>query len=313
MKNTYTIAFYNLENLFDVKDDPYTLDDDFLPWGKKFWTHKRYQNKLFKLAKTIKNIGDNDTEKPPMLIGVAEVENAKVLEDLIRNTELKDYPYNYVHYDSPDERGIDVALLVNEAVFTIEETEAISIEIREENGVKDYTRDALYVSGVVDNEKMHIIVMHWPSRRNGVDSTSHKRIQAAKQVNDFIKTNSNICDSDKIILMGDFNDNPDNDSVKKYLVTEQFFNPFLSLISPNNGSLNHRGEWFLFDQIIISHNFLNPSISGMKFDKASIFNDFFLQECEGKNKGNPFRTYKGKKYLGGVSDHFPVYISITSA
>lgn len=311
MMNKHTIAFYNLENLFDIDDDPYTLDDDFLPWGKKFWTKKRYKKKLFKLANTIKEIGSEESKIPPMLIGVAEVENAKVLQDLLVNEQLSKYPYNYVHYDSPDERGIDVALLVNEDLFRIEDTEAIPIEIRENNGVKDYTRDALYVSGFVGGEKIHIIVMHWPSRRDGASLTAHKRIQAAKQITNFI-SNLGIKETEKVVLMGDFNDNPDNKSVKDFLVTEDFFNPFLSLINPDKGSLSYRGEWFLFDQIIISHNFFKPSNNGLKFNKAGIFNESFLQEWKGKNKGTPFRTFKGRKYLGGVSDHFPVYISITS-
>ncbi|MFD0964557.1 endonuclease/exonuclease/phosphatase family protein [Pseudofulvibacter geojedonensis] len=312
MMNKHTIAFYNLENLFDVKDDPYTLDDDFLPWGKKFWTKKRYRKKISKLANTIKSIGDENSGNPPILVGVAEVENAKVLEDLIESQPLQACKYNYVHYDSPDERGIDVALLVNEEVFKIEETNAIPINIVEENGIKDYTRDALYVNGYIGNEKVHVLVMHWPSRRDGVELTSHKRIQAAQQINLFIKNNIDIGLKDKIVLMGDFNDNPTDESLKKYLVTEEFFNPFLSIVRPNKGSLNYRGEWFLFDQIIISHNFFRPNNNMLKFDKAGIFNDLSLKEWKGKHKGKPFRTFKGKKYMGGVSDHFPVYICITS-
>lgn len=311
MENQHIIAFYNLENLFDTQDNPYTLDDDFLPWGRKYWTKKRYEKKLYKLADTIADIGYKEVKKSPAIVGLAEVENAFVIEDLIQNEELNFINYDYVHYDSPDERGIDVALLYNQDDFTLIESEAIPMHIVEKNGVKDYTRDALYVFGLLGGDKVHIIVTHWPSRRDGASLTEHKRIQAAKQIINFLQVKE-IPESEKIIMMGDFNDNPSDTSVKKHLVNDSFFNPFESLLHPTKGSLNHRGEWFLFDQIILSHNFLAVTKSGLQYDKSAIFNDYELQEWNGKYKNSPFRTYRGKRYLGGVSDHFPVYISVLS-
>ena len=168
MNSIYTIAFYNLENLFDTEKDPNTIDRDFLPWGKKFWTEKKYKKKVYKMGKAISSIAKNKTGKPPVLVGIAEVENAGVIQDLVESKYLKSSNYNFVHYDSPDERGIDVALLINEDYFTLEYSESIPISIFETNGVKDYTRDALYVKGVLNGEQTHVFVCHWPSRRDMV-------------------------------------------------------------------------------------------------------------------------------------------------
>lgn len=306
----YTVAFYNLENLFDTKDDPNTLDRDFLPWGKKSWTEDKYEKKIYKLGKAISRIARNKTEKPPVLVGIAEVENEAVIRDLVESKHLKDANYNFVHYDSPDERGIDVALLVNEDYFTVDYSETIPIAIYETDGVKDYTRDVLYVNGRLNEEKVHVFVCHWPSRRDGADLTSHKRVQAAEQVSDFIASNEAIKENAKIIIMGDFNDNPIDTSVKEYLVTDNLYNPFEKLMNITRGSLSHYAEWFLFDQIIFSHNFFKPEKGKHSFQEANVFDKEFLAEWEGKNKGNPFRTYRGKRYLGGYSDHFPVYINL---
>lgn len=310
MSSIHTIAFYNLENLFDTQDDHNVLDEDFLPDGKKEWTEKRYQKKIFKLGKTISRIANDETSNVPALIGVAEVENYNVLEDLIGSEYLKDKNYSYIHYDSPDERGIDVAMLINDDFFEVIDTAPVAIDIREDNGVKDYTRDALYVHGILNGEEVHIVVTHWPSRRDGAESTSHKRIQAAKQINTFISAHENINEYSKVIIMGDFNDNPNDKSVKNNLLTPLLYNPFEKLMSNTRGSLIHYDEWFLFDQIIFSHNFLKTEKGKHSFLRADIFDDKFLQEWKGRNEGNPFRTYRGRRYLGGYSDHFPVFINI---
>jgi exonuclease III len=310
MNSIYTIAFYNLENLFDTVKDPNTIDRDFLPWGKKFWTEKKYKKKVYKMGKAISSIAKNKTGKPPVLVGIAEVENAGVIQDLVESKHLKSANYNFVHYDSPDERGIDVALLINEDYFTLEHSESIPISIYETNGVKDYTRDALYVKGVLNGEQAHVFVCHWPSRRDGADSTSHKRIQASEQITSFIERQADINDLSKVIIMGDFNDNPVDVSVKEYLVSSNLYNPFEKLMNITRGSLSYYSQWHLFDQIIFSHNFFKMEKGKHSFKDADIFDKDFLQEWKGRKEGLPFRTFSGKRYLGGYSDHFPVYINL---
>jgi len=262
------------------------------------------------MGKAISSIAKDKTGKPPVLVGIAEVENASVIQDLVESEHLKSANYNFVHYDSPDERGIDVALLINEDYFTLEHSESIPIAIYETNGVKDYTRDALYVKGMLNGEQVHVFVCHWPSRRDGADLTSHKRVQAAKQVTSFIERQADINDLSKVIIMGDFNDNPVDVSVKDNLVTSNLYNPFEKLMNINQGSLSYYSQWHLFDQIIFSHNFFKMEKGKHSFQNADIFDEPFLTEWKGRKKGLPFRTFSGRRYLGGYSDHFPVYINL---
>lgn len=306
----YTIAFYNIENLFDVEDDPFTDDNDFLPYSKKRWTTKRYKNKLRKLGSVIAKIGSETAEEPPTLIGLAEVENKRVLNDLLQSEHLLNLDYNYVHYNSSDERGIDVALLYNSKCFEVLHSETFAVYLKNELGERDYTRDILWVKGLLQNETVHVIVNHWSSRREGATETEHKRLAAAKVVNSIITTIKQEEAEAKIIVMGDFNDNPNNKSMQYIEEESGLYNPFKTLWSKDNGSLNHKFEWNLFDQILISTNFFNSETSELSFNKAAIFNHKFLTQYHGKYKGQPFRTYVGKKYKGGYSDHFPVYIEL---
>ena len=304
---TYTIAFYNIENLFDTENDPLTNDDDFLPTSAKRWTYKRYENKLRKLGSVISQIGEEDG-KSPVIVGLAEVENNKVLMDLINSEHLEDLGYNFVHFDSLDERGIDVALIYKEAFFKVENSETFSVYLQNEEGLRDYTRDVLLVEGQLGNEKLHIIVNHWSSRREGEKETEHKRLAAAKGVNSVIARLKNEQSNAKIIVMGDFNDNPDNDSLMLLEKESNLYNPFSTVLSYNKGSLNHNFQWNMFDQILFTGNFFDPDGSNLKFVKADVFNSKFVTQYHGKYKGQPFRTYVGKKYKGGYSDHFPVYV-----
>ena len=304
----YTIAFYNLENLFDTKDDPTTLDDDFTPKGRKNWNHKRYRNKIRKLGNVIAQLGADRSFYSPAIVGVVEVENQKVLEDLVASKSLKKHQYGIVHYDSPDERGIDVALLYKKELFELLHSETFPLYLEDEYGNRDYTRDILLVKGNLNNELIYILVNHWPSRRSGEDLTEEKRIKAAELATritaNIIAENKNA----KIIIMGDFNDDPSNTSVKNYLVNNTFYNPMERLINTGNGTLNHKKTWHLFDQIIFSKNFFNNEKEKHSFKYAEVFDRYFLKEWKGKFKGNPFRTYIGKWYQGGFSDHFPVYV-----
>lgn len=301
-----SIAFYNVENLFDTNDDKNTLDREFTPKGKKKWGPYRYQLKVEKLGKAISRIGEDSLQIPPVLLGLAEVENSTVLEDLIHSDSLQFLPYKYVHFDSPDERGIDVALLYNSKVFLPLESKAIPVIVHDSKNTRDYTRDILYVSGKLNNETVHIYVNHWPSKRSGFDETRRKRIEIAQLLHQEI---ANIGEENpKIIIMGDFNDNPNDDSIQKHLVTKHFQNPMLSLYNEGKGASKFYGKWMLFDQIILSRNFFSEKKYEYLFKKALIFDAPFLTNPRGRHKSEPFRTYTGKYYQGGYSDHFPVYI-----
>jgi predicted extracellular nuclease len=306
----YTIAFYNLENLFDTFDNKHTHDDDFLPSSEKKWTQKRYKKKVRKLGYAISEIGVKTSKKLPIIVGLAEVENKLVVEDLLDSKFLEHKNYDLVHYDSADERGIDVALIYNKDYFKLEYSEVFPLDLFDENGFRDYTRDILLVTGYLNNEKIHILVNHWPSRRAGEQETEAARLTASNKV---IEIFNSIKDEDtnaKIIIMGDFNDDPSNKSIKQLVNTLDIYNPMESLKSILRGSLNHRQNWNLFDQILFSTNFFEYQPHKHSFSKANIFDNQFLKQFKGNYRGNPFRTYVGHKYKGGYSDHFPVYIHL---
>lgn len=301
-----SIAFYNVENLFDTEDSPHTLDREFTPKGKKKWGPYRYQLKIEKLGKCISRIGEEQSQLPPVFIGLAEVENSVVLENLIQSDGLQYLPYDYIHFDSPDERGIDTALLYNKTLFEPVDSKAIPIIIYDANNVRDYTRDILYVKGVLNNEIVHVYVNHWPSKRSGFDETRLKRIEIANILHQEIESIEE--ENPKIIIMGDFNDNPDDDSIRRHLVTSNYKNPMLPLYQNNQGASKFYGKWMLFDQIILSNNFFESLPDKLTYKKAFIFNPDFLTNPRGRHRGEPFRTYSGKYYQGGYSDHFPVYV-----
>lgn len=302
-----TVAFYNIENLFDLRDSKFTNDGDFLPESVKRWTPKRYKNKLRKIGFAISNIGRLETGKHPAIVGLAEVENAKVLEDLLDSKHLDDLDYDYVHFDSLDERGIDVAMLYDTKVFEVLHTETFSVTLTDDDGSPDYTRDILLVGGILDGEKVYFIVNHWSSRREGQKETEFKRLAASEKVSEIMSSITREDENMKIIILGDFNDAPQNESLKRLVEDHSLFNPFETLRSFTRGTVKHRRQWFVFDQILISTNFFKSSKNLFEFFKADIFDADFLKQFNGPFKGAPFRTYVGKKYKGGYSDHFPVY------
>ncbi|MDG5490914.1 endonuclease/exonuclease/phosphatase family protein [Psychroserpens sp. SPM9] len=305
---TYTIAFYNLENLFDIYNDATKHDNDFLPGTDKRWTKKRYDRKLYKLGQVISKIGFEHTQKPPAIVGLAEVENKNVLRDLIESKDLEPYDYGIIHYNSQDERGIDVGMIYDKSVFSVEYSKTFAVYLEDALGEQDYTRDILLVSGHLHSEKVYCIVNHWPSRREGVEESMYKRLKAAEKVIE-IMTNIKAEDPNaKILVMGDFNDNPSNESIKFLTANGGLYNPMETMLSYTRGSLNHNFKWNLFDQIMMSTNFFETQKNRLKFDEANIFDEKFLTQYNGKFKGQPFRTYVGKKYKGGFSDHFPVYV-----
>jgi predicted extracellular nuclease len=306
--NLTTIAFYNVENLFDTVNDPLTADDDFTAEGKKRWTNKRYQIKIRKLGSVISKLGLTQSKHLPAIIGLVEVENAKVVSDLANSSYLKKGHYGYVHYDSPDERGIDVALLYSKIAFELIDATTYPVFLEDKNGARDYTRDVLKVSGNLHGELIHILINHWSSRREGIAESEPKRIEAAQTNRNIIHLIREKEIHPKIIIMGDFNDNPINVSVSEHLVKYDFFNPMKNLLEKEKlGSLTYNGKWNLFDQIIFSKNFLKANNNGFYFKHAEVFNKKWLKTFKGKYKDSPFRTYIGPWYKGGFSDHFPVY------
>ncbi len=306
----FTIGFYNLENLFDTIDDPDTLDDDFTPEGPKKWSMKRYKRKVYKLAKAISEVGDTSAKNPPVLMGVAEVENKEVVEDLIKADPLRRIDYGYVHYDSPDERGIDTALIYHKENFQEIYSEPITVLIYEKDGTRDTTRDILYVHGKLNGEEVHVFVNHWPSRRDGNEETIEKRITAAETLRRYMLKIEEEISNPNYIIMGDFNDGPESESMQLLMSSGALYNPMEKLITPERGSANYKRKWSLFDQILVSHNFLNYEKNTHSFAHANIFDQKFLKEFKGKHIGSPYRTYVGRKYIGGYSDHFPVYIQL---
>ncbi|MEM1339324.1 MAG: endonuclease [Bacteroidota bacterium] len=309
MAKELVIAFYNLENLFDTRNDPHTLDDDFTPSGFKRWKERKLRSKIKKLGKAISRIGDDETLGPPVVLGVAEVENSKVMDMLLSSKHLRSVPYDYVHFDSPDERGIDTSLVYNTEYFEVLHAEPLPLIIEDSSGDRDWTRDILYVEGKLQGERIHLFVNHWPSRREGVVETAPSRIKAANTLLGKLDAISETSSEEvHAIVMGDFNDDPRSESIQNIMHSGLFINPMEKLLSPYSGSANYKGKWNLFDQIILSHSFLNHEAGTHSFQKAAIFAPRFLKEWKGRYKGNPYRTYAGRKYLGGYSDHFPVYV-----
>ena len=305
-----TVAFYNLENFFDTKDDPHALDDDYTPKGKRAWTPKRFRHKVRKLSKTIRHIGEDFSKRPPVLIGLAEVENREVIERLLDSKALSDIDYGIAHFDSPDERGIDTAMLYLRESFSLHHQERIPIYLTEEDGDRDFTRDILYVNGLWGEQKIHVLVNHWPSRRAGVEETEGKRLRAAETVLQKISELEESESNPYIVVMGDFNDGPESPSVRLMDESAYLINPFEQVKQSGIGSAYYKGNWSLFDQILLSPAFFQGQSEGPVFREAEVYSPRFLTRYKGRHKGSPFRTFSGRKYTGGYSDHFPVYVTI---
>ena len=213
-----------------------------------------------------------------------------------------------MHYDSKDERGIDVAFIYDTTKFKVTNSESFTFSFTETDGSQDYTRDILLVSGLFLDEPVHFLINHWPSRRTGDIETEYKRITASSNLQAIVSTLKENITNAKIIIMGDFNDDPASNSIEQLVANQGLFNPMETLLSIDRGTTSHNFEWNLFDQIIITHNFLERQSNTLRFVKADIYDADFLKQMDGKYKGTPYRTYVGKRYKGGYSDHFPVYM-----
>ncbi|PCJ67130.1 MAG: endonuclease [Bacteroidetes bacterium] len=309
-----TVAFYNVENLFDTLNNPKNYDEEFTPTSDRKWDSQKYETKLSNLAKVISELANDNA---PTFLGVCEVENRTVLEDLVHNSQIVDENYGIAHIESPDERGIDVAFLYNQSIFSVSEVKAYQPNLSD---YKDKTRDILYVIGnTTSGETLHFLINHWPSRGEGRKKSEPKRIIAANTLTKIIQEIQHKNTSAKIIVMGDFNDEPSNKSISETLAVscnqntvkkDQLFNAFCELEDQDYGSYRYRSYWDMLDQIMISKSLITDT-SGLHFitNSAAIkAEDWMIQT--GKYEGFPLRTYGGNKYLGGYSDHFPVFIEL---
>lgn len=315
-RSSVTVAFYNVENLFDTVDDPGTGDDEFLPASAKQWDARKYNKKLKDIAGTLGSL--NKTELPG-LIGLAEVENRKVLEDLIKESPLRRGKYEIVHFDSPDERGIDVALLYRPDEFTVVESRTIAISFAFDP--EDRTRDILYVRGQLDDGKIyHVYVNHWPSRAGTERESEMRRITVAAALRKDIDNILNFENDARIIIMGDFNDEPTNRSLMQVLMATNKRKNFnyrdlynLMYDSHNTGeagTIAWRENWQMFDQIIVSYSLLSENggyYTG--FESGVVYSSDDLLYTSESGFRSPNRTYVGDRYTGGVSDHLPVFVT----
>jgi len=314
--NRFRVMFYNVENLYDTENDPAIDDEEFLPQSESNWTPERLTVKLNHISQVINAVGK---EQLPDVVGFSEIENRKVLDYLLTQTDLKKSGYAIVHYDSPDKRGIDVGLIYRRDRFAVLKTNKYPVIFP--GDMDKPTRDILYVKGQLPNKApLHILVNHWPSRSGGEAETEPKRLQAAK-------TAKRLCDSIQfneknanIILVGDFNDYPTNKSIVEVLqansdtteLTGNLFNLMAWQKDGTNGSHQYKGEWGYLDQVILSQAIMKGD-QKLKtwFNQARAFKpDFLIEKNEKFGNYQPKRTYGGKKYLGGYSDHLPVYVDL---
>ncbi len=312
-----SILFYNVENLFDTINDPLTLDDDRTPEGKYRWTKERYETKLDRIAKVVEDFKINGMSAIPDLIGLCEIENVFVLQDLVNHSRMRPMGFEIIHHDSPDKRGIDVAMLYRGDSFMPVAFQKHHLKIRNENFYTESTRDQLVVKGFLDEEEVYLIIVHWPSRRGGTQISNPRRIAAAQLTRKILDSINRLGQDSNIIIMGDFNDNPTDISVRKGITNYRrthtadsalFYNPMEILYRKGLGSLAYRDQWSLFDQIIISEKLRSGSKGNYRFWKAGIVYKNYLMTRNGRYKGYPLRTYAGGTYTGGFSDHLPVYL-----
>ncbi|MEM6397071.1 MAG: endonuclease/exonuclease/phosphatase family protein [Bacteroidota bacterium] len=311
------IGFYNLENLFDTIDAPDIRDTEFTPQGSKRYGKTIYEDKLNKLARVVSEMAVEATPDGVGILGVAEIENRVVLEDFVAHPLLKDRDYQIVHFDSPDKRGIDVALLYQEKYFKVDTAQSLRMHnLYNADGDTVFTRDILHVAGQYGGESLHVFVGHWPSRRGGESASSPLRQALAKRFKDAADSIQVLDPAAKIILMGDLNDDPVSPSVadvvgavgkQKRVPENGFYNPMLPLFRQGLGTLAYRDAWSLFDQIILNDELIKEE-NGWRYYQTHIFNEPYMYQRSGRYRGYPLRTWVGDNYMGGFSDHFPVYV-----
>lgn len=320
----FGVAFYNLENLFDTINNNGKYDLEFSPSGARQWNGEKYWSKISNLAKAITAMTTQTTPNGPAFIGVSEIENRTVLEDLVRAVDRRltaegrqPWHLQIVHHDSPDRRGVDVGALYNPRQFRFVNVSNSTLHI--ENNPNFRTRDQMCVTGVLGADTVSVIVNHWPSRLGGQEQSSYLREAAAdlsKSIADSLWT---LRPGQGVIVMGDLNDDPMDRSCRVVMGAQkkpdnvglhQFFNPFWSLLDKGIGTLAYKSQWNLFDQIMISGSLLEQNVGTeqLHFWKAVVNNFDFLKDTEGTRQNYPLRTYSAGAFLNGFSDHFPTEI-----
>lgn len=332
--DAYVIGFYNVENLFDTEHDPGKNDQAFTPEGENAWTPDKYEKKLANLASVIRAMAEKNG-RWHVLLGLAEVENDRVLEDLVARPEIAEAGYKFVHVEGPDVRGIDCALLYRPEYFKVVETHVLPYDFNSSSGIRFEktpreqrefrTRDVLCVRGVLDGEIFAVYVCHWPSRNGG--KGSDLRCRAAEIVREDIFSLEQRFSDINIVVMGDMNDNPEDVCMTDYLRGREtieemrdgdLFSPFLRMHKDGLGSEEYHGEWNIFDCIFVNGALTDTEASGSlhickigPFYYGSIFDAPFLTQQEGRYAGTPFRTFSGGEFVNGYSDHYPTFITIS--
>lgn len=331
---SYVLGFYNLENLFDTVHDEGKNDYEYLPDGANQWTEVKYAKKLHNMASVIRAMKE-DNKVWHAVLGVSEIENRHVLEDLVSQPEIAEADFQIVHYDGPDRRGVDVALLYRPAVFKVLESRPIpytfedsdiDFDMSEEEQADFRTRDILMVRGLLGGEMFAFFVAHLPSRVGGKGGDLRSR-GAEIMYEESMRLMEEYPDI-KIVAMGDMNDNPSDESMVKYMHAkerisdvddEDFFSPFLSMLKAGYGSLAYQGEWNIYDIIVVNSNLVNarrgtlgliPIVKDKYYGR--IFHKPFMTQQEGQYKGTPFRTSSGGAFINGYSDHYPTYIVVST-
>lgn len=314
--SVHAVGFYNVENLFDCTPDYSVREghEEFTPEGSYRWTPEKYRKKLENIARVINQLGAAHSPAGVALLGLAEVENRRVLEDLVAEPTIAARGYQIVHSDSPDRRGIDVAALYNPALFKLKSSSTHRFTDPADSTY--VTRDLLLVSGEVAGETLHAIVCHWPSRYGG-DKSSPLRARAAEICRGLIDSLHTADPASKVVLMGDLNDDPTDRSCREVLSAKRtvedvpeggLLNTSWRLFDRGIGSLGYQGKWNLFDQAIVSRSALGKDFSTLKWWKTEVFNAEFLSNPEGRYKGYPLRTFSGNTFQNGFSDHFPIVV-----
>ncbi len=316
-KQQIKVAFYNVENLFDTKDHPDKIDEEFTPDSKKKWTEDRYIKKLNGIYKVLSGIeGEGNV---PAIIGLCEVENKTVLKDLIRQTSINER-YGIVHHESPDVRGIDCALIYDSSIFKVLEHEALPVSFDFEP--ETTTRDIIYAKGQINGteETLHIFINHWSSRRGGLKASEPKRVQCASVLKGKLEEIYAKDPNAKVIIMGDFNDETDNKSIAETLgvkptsnglASSDLFNTSANLDEAGKGTYNYKGNWNMLDQMIVSHGLLSDKKGLQSEDEVQIFQQDWMMYNDKKKGKVPSRTYGGPNYYGGYSDHLPIYLILS--
>ncbi|MDE7005717.1 endonuclease/exonuclease/phosphatase family protein [uncultured Alistipes sp.] len=317
----YKVVFYNFENLFDTINDPDVLDEEFTPEGLKRWNSTKYNKKIANLERVLFDIAVEDKDFPAV-IGVSEIENRNVMEDVIAQSKLAHADYRVVHYDSPDLRGVDVGFYYRPDVFKLEGSAPIPFHMPE---LPDFrTRDFVTMWGTIDSEPFFFLVSHWPSRLGGKEASDPKRMAAARRVKEIVDSVQCANPATKVVVMGDLNDDATDDSIVEGLGAKgkpqevqpgDMFNPFIALLKAGYGTLAYRDSWNLFDNIVVSANLVDAPAGTLRLLAVGkfyggIFRRPYMIQKSGQYKGYPLRTFVGNDFQGGFSDHFPVYIYI---